>query len=91
MSFQDRYGSTQIINRRVDNLSISFDCGTRRFKVDEVGVVLLFTPDMSVKGDHYHIEITREEAINLKEWLDLFLKNKDILKRYNKDMNQKPN
>lgn len=89
MSFQDRYGSTSIVNRKLDNLSVSFDCGTRRFSVNEVGVVLLFTPDMSNTSEHFHIEIKREEAIILKEWLDLFLKNKDILKRYDKDMNQK--
>ena len=91
MSFQDRYGSTKIVNRKLDNLSISFDCGTRRFRTDEVGAVFLYTPDMTNTSDHYHIEIKREEAIILKEWLELFLKNKDILKRYEKDMNQKPN
>lgn len=91
MSFQDRYGITTIVNRRIDNLSISFDCGTRRFRADEVGVVLFFTPDMNTKGEHYHIEIKRDEAIVLKEWLELFLTEENINQRYDQDLNLKSN
>jgi len=91
MSFQDRYGSTAIVNRRIDNLSINFDCGTRRFKADEVGVVLFFTPDMNVKGEHYHIELKKEEAIILKEWLELYLAEENINQRYDQDLNLKSN
>jgi hypothetical protein len=86
MTYNNRYGITKIINQDRDNLSVSFDSGTRRIKEDEVGVVFLYTPDMSNTKEHYHIELNRQEATLLKEWLESFLNEKDMLSRYQKDL-----
>ena len=86
MTYNNRYGITKIINQDRDNLSVSFDSGTRRIKEDEVGVVFLYTPDMSNTEEHYHIELNRQEATLLKEWLESFLNEKDMLSRYQKDL-----
>jgi len=45
--------------------------------IDDMGEgkipVLLFTPSMKDKMNHYHIELSREEAEELKEYLDKYL------------------
>lgn len=87
MSYQNKFGITKIIDKKRDNLSVSFDTGTRRFKEDEVGVVFLYTPDMDNTQEHFHIELTRQEASLLKDWLGAFLSEPDNLDRYNKDLN----
>jgi hypothetical protein len=87
MAYEDRFAITKIIDQNRDNLSVSFDSGTRRFKENEVGAVLLYTPDMSNTSEHYHIELNRQEATLLKEWLEAFLNEKDPQQRYQQDLN----
>lgn len=55
----------QIKEDEIDNLSISHD--------DEDGFVLLFTPDMDNTIDHYHIELTYDEAKRLRSFIDCYV------------------
>lgn len=55
--------------RRFDNLSISLDYHT---DPDETYPVLLFVPDTN-DPNHYHIELDREQAERLRNWLDIYL------------------
>ncbi len=52
-----------------DNLIISEDTNLD----DEPIAVLLYTPHLGNKNNHYHIELNREQAIQLKSWLDGFI------------------
>jgi hypothetical protein len=89
MSFEDRFGVTKIIDARRDNLSVSFDKGTRRIADNDVGVVFLYTPDMQNTNTHYHIDLTKEEAIKLKNWLDSFLNESSMVERYDSDLERR--
>lgn len=52
-----------------DNLQISEDTD-----FDEKPIaVLLFTPDMDNTSEHHHIELDREQATALKQWLHEYL------------------
>jgi hypothetical protein len=86
MSFIDKFGVTKIVDEKRDNLSLSFDSGCRRIKDGEVGLVFLFTPDMSETSSHYHIELNKDEIINLKNWIDSFLEEPSMLERYKNDL-----
>jgi hypothetical protein len=86
MAYKNKFGITKIVDKKRDNLSVSFDTGTRRIKKDEVGVVFLYTPDMDTQ-EHYHIELNRQEASLLKDWLEAFLNEPNNLARYNEDLN----
>lgn len=45
-----------------DNLHISWD--------DEDGFVLFFTPDMQNASNHYHVELTGDQATRLSSFLN---------------------
>jgi hypothetical protein len=51
----------EIKETEVDNLSISWD--------EEDGFVLLFTPYMDNKMEHFHIELTDKEAWALEDFI----------------------
>lgn len=53
-----------------DNLQISEDVA-----IDDGApiAVLLFTPDMADTSEHHHIELDREQAAALKQWLHEYL------------------
>lgn len=53
----------QIKDTEIDNLSVSWD--------EEDGFVLLFTPDMEDTAEHFHIELTNDEAWALADFINL--------------------
>lgn len=68
MAYKDKHGITEIKSGNFHNISISYEME------DEHRVpMLLFTPDMKNTGLHYHIEFSKEEAAELRNWLDEFL------------------
>ncbi len=58
----------EIRSGRYDNLSVSLDTG----EIEYPHPVFLYHPDTTV-FDHFHIEITREAAEQLRDWLDTYL------------------
>lgn len=79
MAYKDTFGITKIINDKMNNLQINIE------EMDEFVAMLLFTPDMDDKNEHYHIELTKENAKPLRDWLNEFLED-DIEKKYNNDL-----
>ena len=86
MAYEDRYGSTKIVTGERDNLSVSMDSGTFRTKEGEVAAVFLYTPDMNNTKEHFHIELLKDEAQKLHEWLGKFLAEKDPHQRFESDL-----
>lgn len=74
MSYKDRFGITDIKSDPFHNLSISWEPVDKESKIP----VLLFSPSMNDSANHYHIEMTKEEAKILKEWLTLYLEDLDV-------------
>ena len=71
MAYKDRYGITMIKPDTWNNLEICWDRET--MDSEEKHPVFLFTPDMNKTGDHHHIELTKAQATELKNWLDAYL------------------
>jgi hypothetical protein len=89
MSFYNRYGITEIRNDSRDNLSISFDSGIPRIPENEVGAVFLYTPDMDNTDEHFHIPLNKDQVKVLRDWCEDFLKEKNLLERFKKDLKNK--
>ena len=72
MSYKDKYGITTINDDNWDNLQISWDYD----EDDPQGryVVLLYTPNMDHKIEHYHIPLEHAQAKTLYKWLGAYLK-----------------
>jgi len=68
-----KYWATGIKNKRIDNLSISWDFYDRE---DRKFPVFLFTPDMKATKDHYHIKLDLRQVKKLHNWLGRFIKEK---------------
>lgn len=81
MSYKSKFGLTEIIPRVRNNLVISWDLESEDW--DEINQkpvgkltkfpILLFTPNLNNTKEHYHIDLSREQAILLKEWLDAYI------------------
>ena len=39
--------------------------------------VFLFTPDLKNTDEHFHIPLTKSQARKLRDWLNLYLKDRD--------------
>lgn len=81
MAYKDRYGSTIIRPQTRDNLSIGWDNfknSSKNFDKPKYAKnrvpVLLFTPDMNDTNNHYHIELNKNNAKVLRDWLNDYLK-----------------
>jgi len=74
MSYQDRFGVTNIRPDDRDNLDISFDYDDNP---SETYPVFLFTPDMKNPNDHYHITLSLSQAQRLHQWLTDYLAEKE--------------
>jgi hypothetical protein len=71
MSYKDIFSITEIklaVDQPFRNLKISCDIDN-----DVKFPVILFTPYVNKPNEHFHIELTRESAIVLKEWLDAYI------------------
>jgi len=55
-------------------LSISWDYDTSPSDKSQRSAVFLFTPNPNNTDDHHHIEMDREQAQKLRDWLDAFIK-----------------
>lgn len=81
MAYKDRYGITKIRNSKHDNLSIGWDnfknsaknFADPKFKKNRVPV-FLYTPSMEETDTHYHIELNKKQARELRDWLNEYLK-----------------
>jgi hypothetical protein len=73
MSYKDRYGITKIVDDKSDNLSVSWDYDSNKDDLTQRRPVFLYTPWMDNTDDHYHIELTRNQAIVLRDWLNDYL------------------
>lgn len=76
MSYKKPFGITEIRKQedKVDCLSVSWDYRDDPEDKSQRKPVFLYTPHMDDldKGGcphHYHIELTREQALILKDWL----------------------
>ncbi len=58
-----------IKSRPIDHFMISEDTG----RLDEPVAVVLYTPDMSNTGEHYHIDLSIKQSRDLRDWLTSFL------------------
>lgn len=70
------YRSTQICPGPYDDLCIVMDYND---DPKDPHPVMLFTPDMNDTDEHYHIELTREQATVLRNWLDKYLNDKPVV------------
>lgn len=77
MAYRNRFGSTNIRNGRIDNLSINWDFDYNEDSIRERYPVFLFTPDMEDTRTHYHIKLTLKQARVLYKWLGEFIKEKE--------------
>lgn len=74
MSYKDRFGVTTIRDNKIDHLRISWDCDYPETDPSEKRhPVFLFVPDYD-QEDHWHIELTRQEALELRNWLNDYIK-----------------
>lgn len=78
MAYKDsRWGGTTIRDEECDNLQISWDYEDR--EQTQRRAVLLYTPWLPKNKkknqdiDHSHIELNREQARELRDWLNDFL------------------
>jgi hypothetical protein len=69
MAYKDKHAITDIVPSMMNNLSISVDYIGGEGKVP----VMLFTPNMNNTNNHYHIPMTREEAVEMLHWLQAYL------------------
>lgn len=77
MAYRNRFGSTNICNGRIDNLSINWDFDYHEESIRERYPVFLFTPDMEDTREHYHIKLDLEQARKLHKWFGEFIKEKE--------------
>lgn len=71
MRSKKRHRARVIKRGRMDNLQISWDYDTNpnyRYPV------FLFTPDMDDTDTHYHIQLTRSDAVQLAGWLRSYIR-----------------
>lgn len=76
MAYSDKYGKTDLglINHSVDALGLSWDVdGADEADKSKRYPCFLMIPKFS-KDEHYHIGLTTQAAIDLRDWLDAFLK-----------------
>jgi len=77
MSYKSKFGGTDIIKSKFNNLQISYDANDSKdlFKPDRKKIypVLLFTPNTD-NFQHFHIELNKGQAKKLRDWLDAYLK-----------------
>jgi hypothetical protein len=65
-SIRKHHKICDIIDHKFELLSISRDHGTQ---IEEMHPVLLYVPNRGGEN-HYHIELTNEEAKKLRDWLN---------------------
>lgn len=72
MAYKDRYGSTIIRGDRRDNVSIGWDYDDDEADKSQRYASILYIPDTQ-DSEHSHINLTREQALVLRNWLIDFL------------------
>lgn len=72
MSYKDRYGVTRIKDERFDHLDISWDYWDNEHDLSQRKCMLLYIPDTTAEN-HNHIELDREQATVLRDWLTNYL------------------
>jgi len=77
MTYKDRYGTTTIIDGKIDNFSVGWDYDDNPEDKKQRFPVFLFTPNMENTIDHYHIALDREKSEILRDWLTAFLEDRD--------------
>ena len=85
MSYKDRFAITDIRKGRKDNLSINMDENPES-ETDDIGAILLFTPDMENTIEHWHVPLDVKQATVLRDWLNEFLAEEDLKARFIADM-----
>lgn len=89
MAYKDKHGITDIISEKKQGLALSLSWDNEGAMLiadeDEQFIknpdwpgpkfpVILFTPNMDDPSRHHHIELTREQASLLRDWMDEYLK-----------------
>jgi len=77
MSYKDRYGGTDIIRTKCNNLQIGWDYESDPENIKERFAVMLYTPWMGDTTNHYHIPFNLKQAKTLHKWLGEFIKEKE--------------
>lgn len=77
--YEDIFGSTMIRDTEHDNLKISIDV------MDKPVAVFLYTPSMRETKCHYHIEMDKKQAIELRTWLNSFIADGAVEEKIHKD------
>lgn len=75
--YGSKYGITQIISDKIDNLSINYDADHNIEDIKQRFPVLLFTPDIDDTNTHYHISLTLKQTKVLYKWLSDFIQEKE--------------
>lgn len=70
---KNEYGILVVRDSKVNNLQISWDFDVLDDYEKSKYPVFLFTPDMENTQKHYHIELSRKEAKQLRNWLNDYL------------------
>jgi uncharacterized membrane protein YcaP (DUF421 family) len=77
MSYESKYGGTEIFRRKVgdsfESLSISWDYEEKEENRAERAAVLLHIP-YEDKEDHSHISLNLKQAKIMRDWLDSYIK-----------------
>lgn len=86
MSFEDRFAITKISETLdYERISISIDEG---LKEDGISAVILYIPNTKYP-DHEHIELTKKEAENLRNWLNKYLSCENLENKYKQELELK--
>jgi hypothetical protein len=72
MSFNDKFGITEIVDDLINTLCISWDYDTDIDDISEHKAVLLYDYD----DLHHHIELTDDQCLVLHIWLSQYLAHK---------------
>lgn len=86
MSYDSKFGVTQIRGERRYNLSISRDSDITEDGTQIAQAMFLLTPDMEAKDahgcpEHDHIELSMRQAVLLQVWLTKFINDSDPIGR----------
>jgi hypothetical protein len=72
MSYQDKFGVTALAQAGVDRFDISWDYDDDPTDKTQRKAVFLVVPKTAA-SDHEHIELTRQGARDLRDWLTAYL------------------
>ena len=74
--YSEKFGLLDICDSEYHKLGVGWDYDSDIN--DEKTATFLFTPDMKNTGEHFHIVLNREQATNLRDWLNEYISDVSI-------------